>query len=945
MDNFKQNFLNALKTTGKTISKIVTAPLKPYLIALIIIILIVTVIISSFDALMDQFSKKTGEHMENNPVQYDASDGSIVIDDEQVKTLEKLLEDMGTSKEKLHLTTEQLKKIYAAEVVPQEINRGITEEEGKFYGRIYVKKATDSTEEQNLQDLTYIAFDQFQQLGANEVTNYFSIDGDQLCVANIRTSTDDAGNTTDQINIQKLNYKNIVSAYMMPVEFLLDLCIITGNPNFVMALADKVLNETEIIIAVMEEEETVETTTTISYQIESDTSSYTVNYDENGNYINRENSDPVITVGDTQTESSTETITTISPVVKVVSIKSWFIEQVYTYNKVTTPTENTIGPDDPSNKMEDEEKKTSYQYELVETIDNADGSTSRVYEATNERKVNQQKTVNIKTTKTTYQQGITKEPLDKAEEFLTLLKTPYNKPNSSVKEAAIGKIVSGAGILLQMLQNSERTQTVEHIMRYVLYVYTGKSYGVTELDLSLFEPSDFTQITNNNLSTYLRQFSHSGEAPQSADGQYYLMYGDGKGWPTIGNADLQWKSHYNKFNVAGKVLENGQEKEVPNIAEYVNSTYLTRGPEAKYTNDEIYQMQIYIEKELVDSIGDSVQETNYNAVVNITRGLNLSRQQLYALTAIYYNLPSYLTDKINGRTFLEAYNEATALYEINSWEHNRYIWDNWWCALGGGAAGHIPARDAAFETYVKGIYDFSQSDAGEVFGRNYYIYYTQEQLAQFDYAPSKPITRTASNESQIFEYEENATGTNGITNIGDLELATYTNSAGKTFVEYKQNIGPWAQMSYGDNTIAYQGCSITALAITLSGYGYDYTPEHWSSTSLISMTGQIRSHLRNSVRVQVGATDGTANINVSNEHKQDIQEHLKTGDVVIIHVLGAKKGYSNPYTSSQHWMALLDVSEDGSQVYVSNPSGGKSNGWANIDQVLNSLCCYIKVAQ
>ena len=382
---------------------------------------------------------------------------------------------------------------------------------------------------------------------------------------------------------------------------------------------------------------------------------------------------------------------------------------------------------------------------------------------------------------------------------------------------------------------------------------------------------------------------------------------------------------------------------MPNVAEYVNSTYLTRGPDAEYTNDEIYQMQIYIEKELVDSIGDSVQETYYNSVVNATSGLNLSRQQLYALTAIVYNFGS-LPER-NGYTFKSVYQAGAAQYEINSWEHNKFIWDNWWCALGGGAAGHIPARDAAFETYVKGIYDFSQSEAGEVFGRNYYIYYTQEQLAQFDYAPSKPITRTASNESQIFEYEENATGTNGITNIGDLELATYTNSSGKTFIEYKQNIGPWAQMSYGDNTIAYQGCSITALAITLSGYGYDYTPEHWSSTSLISMTGQIRSHLRNSARVQVGATDGTANINVSNEHKKDIQEHLETGNVVIIHVLGTKKGYSNPYTSNQHWMALLDINEDGSQVYVSNPYAGKSNGWANIEQVLNSLCCYIKVAQ
>lgn len=108
----------------------------------------------------------------------------------------------------------------------------------------------------------------------------------------------------------------------------------------------------------------------------------------------------------------------------------------------------------------------------------------------------------------------------------------------------------------------------------------------------------------------------------------------------------------------------------------------------------------------------------------------------------------------NGYTFKKAYEEGAALYTINSWEHMKFIWDNWWAYVGGGAAGHIPMRDAAFETYVKGVYDFTFSDAGEVFERKYYIYYTQEQLNRFSYAPNKPITRSASNEQQIFTYTE-----------------------------------------------------------------------------------------------------------------------------------------------------------------------------------------------
>lgn len=150
--------------------------------------------------------------------------------------------------------------------------------------------------------------------------------------------------------------------------------------------------------------------------------------------------------------------------------------------------------------------------------------------------------------------------------------------------------------------------------------------------------------------------------------------------------------------------------------------------------------------------GQTVAETYYQKVKTDTEELNLSEQQLYALTTIQYNF-GYLPTR-NGYTFKSVYEAGAAKYSINSWEHMKFIWDNWWCYVGGGAAGHIPMRDAAFETYVKGVYDFSLSDAGEVFGRKYYIYYTQEQLNQFSYAPNKPVTRTDSNEQEIFTYSE-----------------------------------------------------------------------------------------------------------------------------------------------------------------------------------------------
>ena len=84
---------------------------------------------------------------------------------------------------------------------------------------------------------------------------------------------------------------------------------------------------------------------------------------------------------------------------------------------------------------------------------------------------------------------------------------------------------------------------------------------------------------------------------------------------------------------------------------------------------------------------------------------------------------------------------------------------------------------------------------------------------------------------------------------------------------------------------------------------------------------------------------------VQQQHKQDIVNHLNTGNAVIFHVLGAKKGYSSTYTGNQHWMVLTDVNADGTEAYVSNPYSTGPNGWNSLDIILQSLCCYIKVSE
>ncbi len=196
-------------------------------------------------------------------------------------------------------------------------------------------------------------------------------------------------------------------------------------------------------------------------------------------------------------------------------------------------------------------------------------------------------------------------------------------------------------------------------------------------------------------------------------------------------------------------------------------------------------------------------------------------------------------------------------------------------------------------------------------------------------------TKVKSIMKNIFGYvEESVSSGNGTVTLssGDGYKSLYTSSFGKKYKEYKQNSSDasYRNLMYGDNTIAVQGCSITAIAIVLSGYGYDVTPATWSGNNYISVSGVLNSY--------VGASLHYASSN-SYDSKQYIQDNLKNGNPVIIHVLARSS-----FTNNEHWMALLDISSDGSQVYLSNPNASGQNGWVNIDDALYDLNSYVVVS-
>ena len=547
----------------------------------------------------------------------------------------------------------------------------------------------------------------------------------------------------------QINYKSIVQKYTLPFNYLWALLVMGESDEFVLNLAELAYNS-EIVIGIYDS-----TTTTVTIN----TKNYTENFREREERY--EDGSLVHSTDWTNTsysyyEKDTKTVISNSTQIDIMYANTWIVEIITQYKR-TQKEENFIS--EPST-LPDEEWSDNGSYEnsytRTETHTNqqtGETSTTRIHVVEKY----------FKEKKTTGQSQQTEQNIfyDKYEKVKTDIREKTDiDPNTDQNFVKLLRADDNARAILfkpinvvwlcDILSANSNTANMVELTKYLINKAKNPDDTSLFFDFSIFEPSIMNGVTGaQSLSTYLRQFSHSGEAPKSTDGKYYLMYGDGEGWPTIGNADIQWKSHYTSFAQSGYVLQDGVETEVPDVAAYVNAI-LERGPEAEYTDEEIRNYQIYIEVELVDEIGDKLQSNYYNLVISQTSGLNLSRQQLYALTAIAYNF-GHLPER-NGYTFKSVYEAGLAQYEVNSWEHNRFIWDNWWSYLGGGSPGHIPSRDAAFETYVKGVYDFSNSSAGEVFSRNYYIYYTREQLNRFDYAPDKTITRNPSNEEEIFTY-------------------------------------------------------------------------------------------------------------------------------------------------------------------------------------------------
>lgn len=816
-------------------------------------------------------------------------------------------------------------------------------------GTIIIKRATsDGT----IKNLTYTSYNDF----CNKVTSQntavltqFSLNPDtlDLCIARNGSKTEYRGPNGELIRAEaseagivkeEINYQKYVQNYAVPLNFFISLHLVSQDVDFMQELLDMVIGKGK--------DEPIVLTYVDSYYQSTTEYQYSGNDRTNFSEISINENDSNILMPETMTEEEFQQLknNTIpnksinnSNVGDYIGSVEYYKKNVTSYagrlyvsnadtwlktsGRDITEAPSTDTSNTTSNIIKDYDKSEKH-YKLV----NMDADTLEITSTYWRQGGHVTITETVISTNTSKSFTVVdKESKINVDKFVELIKR-YPKVENNFKTAPSN--------IFYLLQQSQNTQKLEKIMRYVMFVLNDIDYGVTEADLEVLLAESFIEggMSAGNLADYLLAFSHAWgyEAPQSGDGKYYKMYGDGKGWPTIGNADIQWASHQGKFSKPGKIMHKGQEMEVANVADYVNTNCLTRGATAEYSDSEVSQMEIYIEKELVDAVGEQIQQVTYDYVISQTTGLNLTRQQIYPLVAISYNF-GYLPER-NGRTFKEAYLEASAQFEEFSWEHNRYIWDFWWNAIGGGAEGHIPSRDAQFETYVKGVFDYSLSDAGTPFARKYYIYYTLQQKAQFIYAPNKTITRNTTdlaNEEKIFttaQYEGEFTPANEKYIAG-----YYTSTTGRKFTILNQLI-----------IDSWDGrCNRAASAIIASGYS-EQTPYELITTMNANYDNLIPTNKYWNIYGLKRVEHTTKHID-KEQYTEIIRNQFKKGGYVALWVDSNGNGYrgksGEKWTKDIHWMAIIDyrIKDGKEQIVIADWRGAD---WYDIDEFENGIDAY-----
>lgn len=240
---------NMAKTVGKAIIK--NIGIKVVIIASIFI-LVAAIFYGVIDGILDTVTKvfdDVGEHVK-------IVGNNLELDEEYKKDTSKRLERMGVNPKTLNLPGDDdyLDKFLEAELVT---NYPYLGGDG-LQGTVYFERASSDGSTIELEYKEYDDFYAMKNSGNSDIYKYFTVDTKDWTVHVGKNANE------NNFDIEKINYKDMVSRFTMPFEFPLTLALVSENPQFGLAIVNLVKNS-KMVVTIAESKTTTTTTTTYNY--------------------------------------------------------------------------------------------------------------------------------------------------------------------------------------------------------------------------------------------------------------------------------------------------------------------------------------------------------------------------------------------------------------------------------------------------------------------------------------------------------------------------------------------------------------------------------------------------------------------------------------------------------------------------------------------------------
>lgn len=800
-------------------------------------------------------------------------------------------------------------------------------DESKFESGNYAENNV-KVDNGSYRQMEYVDIEEFQQMIENnnpDVRYKFSIDKetDELLVAKItetRVVESDnselsgiigqwfsglrewladknmAGQVTYEMETTRLPYKDYVSKYAMPFEFLITLCEITQNPEFVYHVALLARN-TQIVLAIQDDTTIVRTT------IEKE--------EDKQDYKNSSPSTAGAEISNQRTEKTrtVKTVTTQEPQLLVEYADTWSFYEEFEYTKNISGTleedeEPIVGPGNVRDTLSGYNEGGEVQ---VGEYLNGDPIMEEQPEYWYDTFTTQTRTkTQVIHTTTTYNPATIKNSVEKSKQFLGLLRNstgecPYDcyEKNTwdNAKYCAEEAVFDEEGINVSYkIPNMDRYEMPLNKLESGLEML----YALLQSNTSGYSEED--KLVNNIDDAYNVQ-------------QDYLTEED---------------------------YESAYVVEMQGIVEHIRYL-MTFPPNEIYTVKDLLLEGIGeviddIEDEITDiiiGVEDIIVKTDEaNAATPVTE-----EQLLHVINAKYYG-----EQRENALSLVDVLIEGQEQYHVNALFVLAFVQqetsmgtadtdyvneDNNWASWNLGTKYSSPQENVrtAIRGIATGSYYFTQGkytikEIGLTYCPNTDKYPTQGD------GWVKNVTSTVKKMYSLLgaNIEDNTSGNPsgdieegfGVSESGDGYSKVYVTANGRRFKEYKQFLGSYAYSPFAGGTMKSSGCSATSVAVVLSGYGIDATPEDirkLGNSGGIPVAGTLQDY-------GLTAVDTGRPVTV-----EELLNHLNTGNVAIIN---AGHGYWS--NSSGHYFVALEAK--GNQVYVSNVGDNQDTGWYPVDKVL-----------